>query len=119
MILVLIYKGALLKRLFGGDPMFKPHDYAFQIEVTIKSIFNCSKYDIGGIADANFIEKQPFTAIALVLGNFYNRIDTSYKEKIDDFLGKYYLEMGKSMLEIGEEKVKEIVEDFNNIVSTI
>lgn len=69
----------------GGDFMFKTHDYAFQIEVTIKAIFNCDKYDIGGIADANFIERQPFIAIALVLGNFYNKIDISYKEKIDDF----------------------------------
>ncbi|NLV75402.1 MAG: hypothetical protein GX023_00150 [Tissierellia bacterium] len=99
--------------------MFKTHDYAFQIEVTIKAIFNCDKYDIGGIADANFIERQPFIAIALVLGNFYNKIDISYKEKIDDFFGKYYSEMGKSISEIGEDKIKEIVKDFNSIVSTI
>lgn len=99
--------------------MFKTHDYAFQIEVTIKAIFNCDKYDIGGIADANFIERQPFIAIALVLGNFYNKIDISYKEKIDDFFGKYYSEMGKSISEIGEEKIKEIIKDFNSIVSTI
>ncbi len=99
--------------------MFKTHDYAFQIEVTIKAIFNCDKYDIGGIADANFIERQPFIAIALVLGNFYNKIDISYKEKIDDFFGKYYSEMGKSISEIGEDKIKEILKDFNSIVSTI
>ncbi len=99
--------------------MFKPLDYAFQIEVTVKAVFKCDKYGIGGIADANFIEKQPFIAMALVLGNFYNKVDISFKYKIDDFFGKYYLEMGKSISEIGEEKIKEIIKDFNSIVSTI
>ncbi len=37
--------------------MFNSHNYAYQIEVTVKAMFNCDKYDIGGIADANFIEK--------------------------------------------------------------
>lgn len=99
--------------------MFKPYDYAFQIEVTVKAMFNCDRYGVGGIADANFIEKDPYIAIALVLGNFYNKIDISYKQKIDDFFGKYYSEMGKSISEIGEEKIKEIIKDFNSIVSTI
>lgn len=99
--------------------MFKPNGYAFQIEVTVKSIFKCKKYELGGIADANFIEKSPFIAIAIVLGNFYNKVDGSFKEKIDEFLNKYYLEMGKSISEIGEEKIKNIIKDFNNIVRTV
>ncbi|MBU5255694.1 hypothetical protein [Tissierella praeacuta] len=99
--------------------MFKPYDYAFQIEVTVRAIFNCKKYELGGIADANFIEKNPFIAIAIVLGNFYNKVDGSFKERIDEFLNKYYLEMGKSILEIGEEKIKNIMKDFNNIIATI
>ncbi|WP_313757490.1 hypothetical protein [Tissierella sp.] len=99
--------------------MFKPYDYAFQIEVTVRAIFNCKKYELGGIADANFIEKNPFIAIAIVLGNFYNKVDGSFKERIDEFLNKYYLEMGKSILEIGEEKIKNIMKDFNSIIATI
>ncbi|HAE92594.1 MAG TPA: hypothetical protein DCG60_08145 [Tissierella sp.] len=99
--------------------MFKPDDYAFQIEVTVSAIFNCKKYELGGIADANFIEKDPFIAIAIVLGNFYNKVDGNFKERIDEFLNKYYLEMGKSISEIGEEKIKNIIKDFNNIIATI
>ena len=38
--------------------MFKFHNYAFQIEVTVKAMFNCDRYGIGGIADSNFIERQ-------------------------------------------------------------
>lgn len=99
--------------------MFKANDYAFQIEVTLRAIFKCNRYGIGGIVDADFIEKQPFIAIAFALGNYYNKIDISFKDKIDDFFKKYHSETGKSINEIGEEKIKEIISDFNNIIATI
>ncbi|HZK57374.1 MAG TPA: hypothetical protein VFD17_03600 [Clostridia bacterium] len=99
--------------------MFKPHNYAYQIEVTLHSVFKNEKHGIGGIADANFIEKNPFIAIALILGNFYNKVHASFKEKIDGFFAKYHTEMGKSISEIGEETIKSIVRDFTDIVSTI
>ncbi len=99
--------------------MFKPHDYAFQIETTTRAVFNCDRYGFGGIVDTDFIEKQPFIAISIVLGNFYNKIDSNSKEKIDEFFQKYYEEIGKSIPKIGEEKIKNIVKDFNNIVATI
>lgn len=99
--------------------MFKSHNYAFQIEVTVHAMFKSEKYGIGGIADADFIEKDPFIAIALVLGNFYNKVHISFKKRIDDFFEKYYTEMGKSISEIGEETIKNIIEDFIDIVSTI
>ncbi|NMB28387.1 MAG: hypothetical protein GX987_10110 [Tissierellia bacterium] len=99
--------------------MFVPHKYAFQIEITMKSVFKCGKSGFGGIADADFIEKQPFVAIASVLGNFYNKLDSNTKNKVDKFIQDYYLEIGKSMEEIGEETIKNITKQFNNIISTI
>lgn len=99
--------------------MFKAHDYAFQIEVTLNSIFDCERDEMGGIADTNFIEKQPFIPIVLIMGNFYNKSGPSFKNKIDGFFEKYNLEMGKSITQIGEEKIKYILEDFKKIVSTI
>lgn len=99
--------------------MFKPHNYAFQIEVTVHSVFKNEKCGIGGIADAGFIERNPFIAIALVLGNFYNKVHISFKERIDDFFAKYYTEMGKSISEMREETIRNIVKDFIDIVSKI
>jgi hypothetical protein len=99
--------------------MFTIHDYAFQIETTTRAIFNCDRYGFGGIADADFIEKQPFIAISIVLGNFYNKIDSNSKNEIDDFFEKYYSEVGKGISEIGKEKIERIIKDFNYIVSKI
>lgn len=99
--------------------MFRPHDYAFQIETTIKAIFHCDRYGLGGIADADFIEKQPFIAIAMVLGNFYNKVPVQTKNKLDKFFLDYNCEMGKSIGEIEEETIKKITKEFNNIIATI
>lgn len=99
--------------------MFKPHDYAQQIEATLKALFKRDRFEIGGIVDANFIERNPFIAIAFALGNFYNKADTTFKNRIDEFFEVNYSEMGKSMGEIEEEKLKKLVEEFKDIVATI
>lgn len=99
--------------------MFVPHSYAFQIETTTRAIFHCDRGGIGGIADADFIESNPFIAITIVLGNFYNKIDINTKSKIDKFIEDYYSEMGKSIKDIGEDTIKKIIKEFNDIIRTI
>lgn len=99
--------------------MFVPYDYAFQIGVTVKAMFKCNKFGMGVIADPKFIEKNPFIPITMVLGNFYNKIDHNSKIKIDDFIETYNWLMGKSIEEIGEEKIKRIIKEFNHIVATV
>lgn len=54
-----------------------------------------------------------------VLGNFYNKVGIGYREKIDEFIEAYHLEMGKSIIQIGEEKIIKIIDDFNDIVKTV
>lgn len=99
--------------------MLKPHDYAKQIEVTLQALFNKKRFEIGGLVDANFIERNPFIAIAFALGNFYNKADATFKQRIDEFFEVNYSEMGKSMKEIEEEKLNKLVEEFKEIIKTI
>lgn len=99
--------------------MFDTDRYAFQIETTIRAIFKCERYGIGVIAELDFIEKNPFIAIVAVLGNFYNKIDIKTKEKVDEFIEDYHLDMGKSISELGEDKIKKIIQEFNNIVRIV
>lgn len=98
--------------------MFKTYNYAFQIRVTLKSVFNCDDFGLGLIADTKFIEKNPFIPMTMILGNFYNKMDDNSKMKIDDFIERYNWLMGKSIEEIGEEKIKEIIKYFNEITAT-
>lgn len=99
--------------------MFVPYNYAFQIETTFKSIFTFDKFGLGVIGNTDFINENPFIPIIMVLGNFYNKIDDNSKMRIDDFIETHYWIMDKTIEEIGEEKIKNIVKEFNHIVSTI
>lgn len=99
--------------------MFMPYDYAFQIGTTTKAIFNCGEFGLGVIADTEFIEKNPFIPMIMVLGNFYNKVDEKSKVRIDDFVERYYWLMDKDIEKIGQLKIQEIVKEFNDIVSTV
>ncbi|NLK44339.1 MAG: hypothetical protein GX300_08100 [Tissierellia bacterium] len=99
--------------------MFDTYKYAFQIETTFRAVFKCERYGIGVLAESYFIEKNPFIALTTVLGNFYNKLDSRTKEKVDEFIEEYHLDMGKSIEEIGEEKIKKIIKEFNDIVRTV
>lgn len=99
--------------------MFKVQDYAFQIETTAKSVFKTGNFGLGLVTDSNFIEKNPFIVIALVMGNFYNKLDKNSKIKIDDFMERYHWLMDKTIEEIGEEKMAEIIKEFHKITTTV
>src|SRR5690554_5144294 len=99
--------------------MFNTYKYAFQIETTFRAVFKSERYGLGVLAESDFIEKNPFIAITTVLGNYYNKLDNKSKEKLDEFIEEYHLEMGKSIEEIGEEKIKRIIEEFNHIVRIV
>lgn len=99
--------------------MFKTQDYALQIGVTLKSIFKPDEFGLGIVTELDFIEKNPFIPISLVLGNFYNSLDSKSKVKVDDFIERYYWLMDKTIEELGEAKTKEIVKEFNEIVKTL
>lgn len=99
--------------------MFKTHDYAFQIETTTKAVFKPGDFGLGVVMNSDFIEKNPFIPISLVLGNFYNKIDSNSKILIDDFMERYYWLMDKTIEEIGEVKMKEIIKEFNEIVKIV
>lgn len=99
--------------------MLKEKDYAFQLKVTLDSIFDYDEGNLGGLASIEFIEENPFVPITLILGHFYNKVDKSFKKKIDRFFEKYYLAIGKSISEIGNKKIGYILADFKRIVSTI
>lgn len=99
--------------------MFRPNDYAFQIEVTAKAVLKPGDFGLGVVLDSDFIENNPFIPISLVLGNFYNKVDNNSKVKIDDFIERYYWLMDKTIKELGESKIKEIIKEFNEIVKTV
>ena len=101
----------------------KTNNYAFQINTTFKSMFHLENlpntFGLGLIANENFIEKNPFIPMVMILGNFYNKASLSHKARIDDFIESYSWLMDKSIEEIGNSRMEKIIKKFNNIISTI
>lgn len=99
--------------------MFNTKHYAIQIEATAKTIFKFDISKIGGLADVKQIEKDPFSTILFILGNYYNKIDESSRRKVDLFVGAYTDQFNKSIEELGQDNIKMIIEEFNEIIRTV
>ena len=94
---------------------YPAHSYALQIESISRRVFNESdRGGFGGIADANFCERNPLTAIVSSLARIY---EDNNKLVIDNFIQELYWDIGKSITEIGEDEIKKIIIDFRKIVN--
>lgn len=94
-------------------------NYSTQIQANAMTIFKCGERGIGGLADLNQIERDPFYTILFILGNYYNKLDEKSKKKVDLFIGTYSDQFGKSIGEIGEFDMNLISSELNEIISTI
>lgn len=93
---------------------YPPHSYGLQLESTLRRVFNeDDRGGFGGIADADFCERNPLTAVVSALARVY------YGEKrsvVNDFISDLYFDIGKSIAEIGEEEIQEIISKFKDLV---
>lgn len=99
--------------------MFIAKDYAFQIQVTTRAVFNLEEFGLGMITDLDYIKKNPLIPIMTVLGNFYNKVDERRKMEIDDFIENFYWLAGKSIEEIQEDRLARMIKTFNQIVAKV
>jgi|SRR5699024_11898885 len=99
--------------------MFDTRKFAIQIQATTRTIFKCDENGIGGLANIEQIENDPFSTILFVVGNYYNKIDQCSKKKVDLFVGAYVDQLHKSIQDLGEENIKSIISEFNEIIKTV
>jgi len=63
------------------------HAMAIGIEHDMRNVLNVDRGGLGGIANADYIERNVRPAMAIVLSQYYN---DNNKTCIDNFLDKYY-----------------------------
>lgn len=95
------------------------HSYAVKIEHILWKVFNCNRGGFGGIVNADYIDRNPYSAIACALAIYYLNNTDENKKLIDKFLGDYYFYSDKSIVEIGENDINKIIEEFKNLLTTI
>lgn len=99
--------------------MFNTEYYAIQIQTTVNAVFKFDIGCIGGLADLKQIEKDPFSTISFVLGNYYNKIGDGGRKKVDLFVGAYIDQFNKSIEALGEDNIRRILSEFNEIIRTV
>lgn len=78
------------------------HNYAVDIEIVLRKVFNCERGGFAGVIDADFIETHCYAAITAAMGYLFAISDEAKKKSIEQFLCDfgYYLNFGiKGLLE--------------------
>lgn len=94
---------------------YSAHSYALQIESIFRRVLDLTdRGGFGGLADADFCERNPFIAISVILSKSYT---ASNKGIIDELISSYYWDVGKSISEVGESRIKEIIEKVKEVLN--
>ncbi|ATW26874.1 hypothetical protein [Candidatus Formimonas warabiya] len=98
----------------------KVDDFAVEVEFLVGNVFHCGRFGFGGVADADFIKKRMYTAMACALASYYRVADFLKQQAIEEFLDKYNYYSDKRMEEIiekkGECEVETIIKDFRELI---
>ncbi len=90
--------------------MGQNHQKSINLEFRIRNVFSCGRGGLGGIVDADFIDRSPYLVMVASLTHIYEHKNEEDKEKIKEFISDYMYYSNYSLDEIAKEK------DFNEII---
>ena len=70
------------------EQMLKAQGYAVEIEMILRSIFNCERFGFGGQINSDAIRKHPFLSMTQGLAFIYAASENK-REEIDNFLEEF------------------------------
>lgn len=66
--------------------IINPQSYAHPFEFIMRDVFNCDRGGACGMADADFIRRNPHTAVVAACMYIYANANDAKKREIEDFL---------------------------------
>ena len=90
------------------------HSEAFELEHIVRRVFNCDRFGVMGIADADHLERCPFDAAIVVFAPLY-KINNEIEE-IEQFMDEFSCYFTFSDYQYSEEKVREYSDGLKNLV---
>ena len=90
------------------------HSEAFELEHIVRRVFNCDRFGVMGIADADHLERCPFDAASVVFAPLY-KINNEIEE-IEQFMDEFSCYFIFSDYQYSEEKVREYIDGLKNLV---
>ncbi|MDD2401681.1 MAG: hypothetical protein PHI90_11295 [Clostridia bacterium] len=102
---------------------FESHNYAIKIEGLLRDVFDCDRAGFGGIADADFIERSAYTAIACALARYYGVVSEKEQKKIEEYLNRYSFYSDKRLEDIIKEfknsEVETMINEFKSLLKEL
>ena len=94
---------------------FLAHEDALRLEGIVRKVFNCDRFGVMGIADADHLERYPLDAVWAVFAPLYQS-EKSFPD-IEDFTDKYSVIFHYPEEYVYSSKtIKEFIEEFDNLV---
>lgn len=96
------------------------HGYALLLEHIMRSAFNLKdRGGLGGVADADYADSNPFSAICCTLSSYYNNVDDDKKALINTYIDKYYFCKDDTIEKIGEKTIDKMIDELRELLKKI
>lgn len=123
-----------------NDAVMRSQGYAVSMEHDIRRVFNCERFGFAGVANSDFIRKNPLAAVLATCGFIYAKVNEQDKKIVEKFINdtSFYLEMSIDELlsfetssktidkvtieleyENGEKALEDIMDKFSNICDLV
>ncbi len=96
------------------EQMMKAQGYAVEIEMILRSIFNCERFGFGGQVNSDAIRKHPFLSMTQGLAFIYAASENK-REGIDTFLEEFSFYSDFSLDELLSFDAKENAREYETI----
>lgn len=122
------------------NAVIRAQGYAVSLEHEIRRVFQCDRSGFAGIADSDFIRKNPLAAVLATCGFLYAKADDVGRKQIENFIvdTRFYWEMSldeflsfetnikdteRGTIELdyenGEKALEDIMDKFSEICDRI
>ncbi len=77
------------------EATMRAQSYAVDIEFEIRRVFRCERFGFAGIANSDFIRRNPLAAVLATCGFIYANVDEIKKKQVEQFINstQFYWEM--------------------------
>lgn len=95
------------------------HFTAIKLESLVRKVYNCDRYGVVGLANADFLERMPLAAAIAVLSPLSFRYSDEQLADLSEFWDKYRMTFSLDNLELSKEEISTIIEEYVNDLSVL
>lgn len=91
------------------------HEQATALEFVLRHAYNCGRYGVVGLANADFLENSPLSAAVAVLAPLSLRYSAEDLNDVSEFWDKYRFELSHD--EFDDNLIDQCIEDLRKLVN--